>query len=159
MNVGDRVEVCDRPVFRAGICGLAKRFPWFAAPVQAWRKNTMPEPTQTNGLPEVCDVQAHGHRPINHLNARPDALGDCETEMKKTNTQIRHWQKGSRRVGHCGATDGSIRDVSAKAFHDSRKAPFCSVCARLAREAVAAQIVEEWRADRLKEITPPRPFR
>ena len=55
--------------------------------------------------------------------------------MKKTNTQIRHWQKGSRRVGHCGATDGSIRDVSAKAFHDSRKAPFCSVCARLAWEA------------------------
>jgi hypothetical protein len=77
----------------------------------------------------------------------------------KDKTRIRHWQKGNVRVGHCGATDDCFRDISAKAFHDSRQPSFCPECSRLARQAVAAQLVEEWRADRLKEITPIRSHR
>lgn len=72
----------------------------------------------------------------------------------KTKTRIRHWQKkGHRRVGHCGETDGCFRDISAKAFHDSRQATYCPECSRLAQQAVGKQLVEEWWADRLKSVT------
>ena len=43
----------------------------------------------------------------------------------KPKVRIRHWQKGYKRVAHCGATHGSFRTVSAKAFHDSRQAMYC----------------------------------
>ena len=72
----------------------------------------------------------------------------------KPKVRIRHWQKGYKRIAHCGATDGSFRTVSAKAFHDSRRAMYCAECSRLARQEVGKQLVADWWRDRLSAVTP-----
>lgn len=95
------------------------------------------------------------------LRRRRTATGAARLEPPmKRKLYIVHWQKGYRRVAHCGATAGSFRDRSAKAFHDSRQATYCPECSRLAQQAVGRQLVEDWWADRLKSVTPldPRPL-
>ena len=92
-------------------------------------------------------------------NGRQRSPASAKGKTMKPKVRIRHWQKGYKRVAHCGATHGSFRTVSAKAFHDSRQATHCPECSRLAQQAVGKQLVEDWWADRMKSVTPldPRP--